>query len=155
MHTRHTPQRAQAAPAGPTAWSRLWSNWYDWNHRPAAFSADWWLNWLCTGLFCMVIALIFTVLALLVRCRQGCDFALLPWAAVYGRNLVVSATIGGLIHLAYELLGHTWLSAARVQAWAPWQRSLMFSAVPLAGMAIGWPLGMWLAGFDLGRWSTS
>mgnify|MGYP000207963620 CR=1 FL=1 len=69
-------------------------------HRPAAFSADWWLNWLCTGLFCMVIALIFTVLALLVRCRQGCDFGLLPWAAVYGRNLVVSATIGGLIHLA-------------------------------------------------------
>ncbi|MDT7834814.1 sensor histidine kinase [Aquabacterium sp. OR-4] len=147
---------ATAAPAGPAPaarpnlWQQAWRNWHDWRHRPALLSRDWCLAWLCTLAFCMAIALIFTVIGYLVHCRNGCRVSPAGWALWYGRNLIVSLSIGALIHLMHEVLGRTWLTVARLRRWPMWRRSLVFTLVTLVGMAIGWPLGMQLAGFDLG-----
>lgn len=50
------------------------------------------------------------------------------------------------------MVGHLVGGQAAVQRWKRWQRSLFFSGLPLLGVAVGWPLGVVLAGADLREW---
>jgi hypothetical protein len=113
-----------------------------------------WLHWVWTLLFCAALAVVFTVLGFMAFARDsdGAWRNLGGWAEWYGRNLIVSITIGGLIHIVFDLLG-LWLGGlGRVRRWPRWQRTLFFSGIPLACAAVGWPIGLWLAGSPVTDW---
>jgi len=123
-------------------------------HKPVGPA---WLQWLWTLLFCMALAAVFTALGFFVSVfarGEGAWRNASGWATWYGRNLIVCLTVGSLTHLLFDL-SRRLLDPARVQAWQPWQRSVFFSGVPLLGIAIGWPLGMLLAGHDVAGWAGS
>ena len=108
-----------------------------------------WQRLLVTLLFSMAIAVPFTVLGFVLYANGEGAWRNLPgWIEWYGKNLVVSLSIGLAIHVMYLLL-HAWLGPRRVLAWSFARRRLFFSLVPLLGVALGWPLGLLLVGADL------
>jgi signal transduction histidine kinase len=126
----------------------LRASWRSWiNYQAHSRVGPAWLQWAWTGLVCVGIAACFTAMGMF-SARWSLD-QLPVW---FGRNLVVSMCIGVIIHLLYEVLGRYWATPARVSAWAPWQRTLYFSGVPMVGVAIGWPLGFAMLGTDVRRW---
>ena len=70
------------------------------------------------------------------------------WLHVYWPNLVVSLTIGFIIQALFKI-GFAALGRGRLAALEGWRRSAFFIAVPLLGVAIGWPIGMTLVFGDL------
>lgn len=122
-----------------------WESWISHDNRPRA--GPWWLAWVWTVLFCAGLALPFTLVGFLVFAREPRAWhdagAWLQW---YGRNFVVAFTIGALIHLLFDSLRLLWATPARLAGWAPWQRTAFFTAVPLLGVVVGWPLGVALVG---------
>ncbi len=110
-----------------------------------------WLQWLWTLLFCAALAAGFAIMGYLVKTRDtGFPwYDLTAWVRWYGRNLVVSLTIGVTVHLAFDLLGPLVGGAAAVRRWAGWQRALFFAGVPLCCVVVSWPLGLWLAGSNM------
>jgi len=130
---------------------RSWQSWISSDLRPPAGPR--WLQWLWTGLFAAVLASVFTLLGFVSFARGMGDW-LDPWNWFqwYVRNLIVCFTIAATIHLMFDAA--RWLLRGRrpVSAWAGWQRSLLFGGVPIAGLVVGWPIGMALAGMDLMVW---
>lgn len=125
-----------------------WDSWISNDNRPRV--GPWWLQWVWTLLFCLVIALPFTVLGFLVFGRDPAMWTdLSRWAYWYGKNLIVTLTIGVIIHLLFDGLRMTWATRERIASWPAWGRSVFFTGVPLAGVAIGWPLGVALAGPEI------
>jgi two-component sensor histidine kinase len=122
-----------------------WDSWISNDNRPRA--GPWWLAWLWTLLFCVGLAVPFTLFGFMALGRDAeawSDPA--RWLRWYGRNLVVTLTIGATIHLLFDALRSTWATPERLAALPAWGRSLFFTAVPLTGVAIGWPIGLVLAG---------
>ena len=60
-------------------------------------------------------------------------------------NVIISLTITFAVRLAFWLARRA-VGAGRLAAWSPARRSIYFTLVPIAGVAVGWPLGMMLAG---------
>lgn len=120
---------------------RSWRAWVD---SDLERTGPRWLQWVWTGVFSMVLALVFTVMAM-AAAGGGPAHWLDParWGRLFLSNLVVTACIAVLIHGLYELLipriGHD-----RIRAFSHGQRALFYTGVPLVGVAIGWPLGLWL-----------
>ncbi len=115
-----------------------------------------WLQWFWTLAFAAVLALFFTLLGFFAFARgNGAWRNLGGWAEWYGRNLVVCITVAGLIHLMLDVLRTWWATPARIKGWRDWQRSLFYAGVPMLGVAVGWPLGVTLAGADLRQWLRS
>jgi signal transduction histidine kinase len=133
------------------------ASWQSWISSGFARTGPYWLQWVWTFLFCAALAVGFTVLGFLAFARDsaGAWRNVAGWAEWYGRNLIVCLTIGGLIHIAFDILGQLIGGQAAVRRWRPWQRTLFFSGVPLLCVAVGWPLGVWLAGADLGQWVST
>ncbi len=110
-----------------------------------------WLQWLWTVLFCAALAAAFAIMGYLVN-KRDTGFAwydLAAWAQWYGRNFIVSLTIGATIHGAFDLLGRLVGGAAALRRWRPWQRTLFYAGVPLGCVVVSWPLGLWLAGANM------
>ena len=65
-----------------------------------------WLQWLLTGVFCMIVAACFTVLGFSMHAFGGGSGWMQPaaWLKWYGNNLGVSLVIGFLIHALFPLL---------------------------------------------------
>ena len=135
----------------------LKASWNSWLAGSLQHVGPYWLQWLWMLLFCAVIAVGFTIVGFIAYARDnvGAWRNLGGWAEWYGRNLVISLTIGVLIQLGYAGLGRLLGGPAAVRRWRPWQRTLFFSGVPLACVAVGWPLGMMLAGVPGPRWDIS
>ena len=118
-----------------------WRGWMD-AEAPAP-SLRWQLFWsmVWSGGF----ALLFTLIGFIATARTIGDW-LDPhsWARWFGHNFVVAAVITLVIQVLFKatfaLLGTAWLPRL-----ASWRRTLFFSGIPLAGTAIGWPIGMWMA----------
>ena len=128
-----------------------WDSWVSNDNRPRA--GPWWLQWVWTVLFCMALAVPFTILGFVAFARgEGAWRNLSGWAYWYGKNLIVCLSIGVVIHLLFDAARHTFASAARVRAWRPWQRSVFFAGTPIVGLFLGWPLGVLLAGQDVTVW---
>ena len=131
-----------------------WQSWVSNDNRQRA--GPWWLQWVWTLLFCMGLAVPFTVLGFFAFARgDGAWRNLAGWAYWYGKNFVVCLTIGVVIHLLFDITRQWWATPARVARWKDWQRTLFFSGLPLLGVVIGWPLGVQLAGSDVTVWISS
>ena len=115
----------------------LRQSWRAWINRSAPRVGPWWIDHVWTVVFSLAVALGFSILFSNGRGRDSAG----SWAAWYLANAIISLTIGFSIRMAFWLAGRL-VGAARLQRLAPWQRSLYFSVVPLAGVAVGWPLGM-------------
>ena len=128
---------------------QAWRSWYSNELDPVG---PVWLQWALTGVFCMVVALCFTVLGLAMQAILGGKAWMQPgrWASWYGVNLLISTVIGYIIHVLFAVLIPL-VGKARIRAFSNGQRAWFFTGIPLAGVAIGWPLGMWLAG-GTGPW---
>jgi two-component sensor histidine kinase len=128
-----------------------WQSWVSNDERPRA--GPYWMQWLWTLLFSMVLAVGFTMLGFLAfGSGRGAWRNLAGWVEWYGRNLVVCLTIGALIHVLFDLGRRYLATPARLRRWQPWQRSAYFTGVPLLGVAVGWPVGISLAGVDFLVW---
>jgi len=118
------------------------------DNRPRA--GPWWLAWVWTALFSLAIAVPFTILGFVsLGSGEGAWRNLNGWAYWYGKNLIVSVTISVVIHLLFDAGRLGFAKAVRVRAWKPWKRALYFGGTPLLGLALGWPLGVELAGGNL------
>ena len=130
----------------------LRASWEGWMSSDMRRVGPAWMAWMWTFLFCLALAAVFALLGSGTLIRSGSSPLEDPlrWLRWYGRNLIVCLTIGILIHGLFDALRHV-VSQSRVDGWRPWQRTLMYSGVPMLGVLIGWPLGVSLAGGDL--WS--
>ena len=116
-----------------------------------------WLQWVWTLLFCVILAVPFTVLGFMTYASEarGAWRNWTGWIEWYGRNFTVSLTIGVTIHLAFDLLGRAMGGLHRMHKRPKWQRTLFFSGVPLLCTAVAWPVGATLAGAPVLRWTDS
>ena len=130
-----------------------WKAWLtsDLDHRGPA-----WLQWAWTGVFGSALALGFTVLAMALSSGAQPERWLDPgrWLHFLGDNLTVCLIISFLIHVLYQVLIPL-VGRERIRRLGHLGRALFFTGVPLVGVAIGWPLGVWVASSGrLPAWAT-
>lgn len=131
----------------------LRASWRSWLSNDGSHVGPEWLQWVWTLLFCAGLAVFFTVMAYFVSAgRLG---SLDWWLRAYGQNLVVCLTVGTSIHLLFRALVPLVGGPQAIRRWSNGKRSLFFSGTPLLGLVIGWPIGVQLAGGDLGAWFAS
>ena len=128
-----------------TSPSLLARSWRSWLSRDGSIDGPRWLLWLWTLLLCLGIAIGFTVLGMALNAGRGGSAWTRPdqWLRYTGLNLMVSLPIGVIIHLLFDLL-FFWIGAERIRRFSHGQRAMFFTAVPLTGVAVGWPFGVWL-----------
>lgn len=122
--------------------------------RPRA--GPYWLQWVWTLLFAAALAVIFTVVGFMAFGRGEGAWRNFPgWAHWYLKNFTVCLTIACTIHLMFDACRLTFAKPARVQGWPSWLRTVFFSGIPLLGVVLAWPLGVWLAGQNVVVWFGS
>ena len=127
--------------------------WQYWLSRNSTTAPPLWVHVTWTIVFSAVIAAGFTVLGFVATARTLAQWAdLHEWALWYGRNLTVALCIGFCIQAIYKL-GFAAMGPARLGRLQGWRRSLFFSALPMLGVAVGWPIGMTLVFGDLRRFA--
>lgn len=122
----------------------LRESWREWisNDEPRVGPPGMHLMW--TFLFCAALALGFTVLGFSYNARRVSDWlSLSNWGYWYSLNLGVTLVIGYLVHGLFSLAA-AWLGYARIRRFSGVPRTLYFTGIPLVGVALGWPLGVWL-----------
>ena len=131
----------------------LKASWRSWISSDGVRVGPWWLQWLWTLLFSAALAVGFTVLGFAAFERsQAAGSAVPVWLFWYGKNFIVCFTISALCHMLFDLMTAAVGGGLAIRRWAPWRRSAFFAGVPLAGVVIGWPLGVWFAGGNLFQW---
>jgi two-component sensor histidine kinase len=127
----------------------LAQSWRSWLSRGAPRAGPAWLQHVWTLLWCAVIAVGFTVVGfVLFAYGEGAWRNWRGWLEWYGRNLVVTCAIGFTIRALFEL-GWRVFGVARVKTFGLLQRIAFFCGVPMLGTLLAWPVGMWLAGYDI------
>ncbi len=119
-------------------------SWRAWLSRSGSRVGPWWIGTAWTVVFCLVVALGFTMVSMLFGRVHGSLASLPAWWAWYQINVVISLCIGFAVRIAPAISEHAIGRARLARAW-PWQRSLYFFVVPMLGVSFGWPLGMLLA----------
>ena len=131
-----------------------WQSWITNDARPRA--GPYWMQWLWTLLFSAALAVLFTVVGFMAYGRgEGAWRNLTGWAYWYGKNFIVCLTIGATIQLLFDLGRLTVARPERVARWPLVLRTVYFSGVPLLGVVLAWPLGLWLAGQNVLVWFGS
>lgn len=134
----------------------LRASWRSWLSNDGSHVGPGWMQWLWTLLFCAGLAVGFTVMASFAISLRGAPGEIgLRLLRLFGQNLVVCLTIGVLIHLLFAALVPLVGGPPAIRRWSNGRRTLFFSGVPLLGLAIGWPIGVTLAGGDLVAWFGS
>jgi hypothetical protein len=124
----------------------LAASWRSWTSNDLERVGPGWLQWVWTLAFSAVLAIFFTVLG--ASLSGGRFFrleAVGDWILWYGKNLVVCFVVAATIHLMFDGT-RVLLGAERIRALKPWQRSVFFAGIPLLGVAVGWPIGLWASG---------
>ena len=116
-------------------------SWRAWLYSGAPPVGPWWVGHAWTVVFALGVAAVFSALALI---DPGSE-ARTIWPKIVAANVVLSLAISFSVRLAFWL-GRRTVGAARLAAWSPRSRSLYYTLVPIAGVAVGWPLGMLAAG---------
>ncbi len=111
-----------------------------------------WLSLVWTFIFCCVCALVFTVLGFAHFAQGEGAWRNWPgWWQWYQINLVVALFIGFTIRGLF-MLGHRWLGTEGVRQLTGFKRMAFFIGIPNLGVAIGWPLGSAVAGYEAISW---
>jgi signal transduction histidine kinase len=117
-----------------------------------AFSADgtprgpWWLAWAWTLLIAAGLAIGFTILGFALHGGgEGAWRNWRGWLQWYGTNFVICLCVGVAIRLLFVALLPL-LGAERLRRFSHLQRALFFTSVPLLGVTLGAPVGLWLTG---------
>ena len=137
-------------PARPGTWRSSWRSWIasDLDRTGPA-----WMQWLWTLLFAAGLALVFSLIGLASHSDSWAgtwpDAGL--WWRWYRVNFAITFTISVLIHLMFAALIPL-VGPARIRRFGNGQRALFFSGIPILGVLIGWPLGMWLVSEEAVGW---
>ena len=127
----------------------LAQSWRSWLSRSAPRAGPGWLQHVWTLLWCAAIAVGFTVVGFVLFAHgEGAWRNWRGWAEWYGRNLIISCCIGFTIRALFEL-GWRVFGLARVEAFGLLQRVAFYCGLPMLGALLAWPVGMWLAGYDI------
>jgi Histidine kinase len=119
-----------------------WRSWWD-DQAPRVEPR--WLRLLWTLLFSLAVALGVSVLGVSFSnrpIRPAADAPLL--AQLFASNLALALTVGFAIHLLLAV-GRQTVGVDRLARLQGWQRSAYYALLPLLGVAIGTPVGAWLA----------
>ncbi len=135
----------EAPPPPPTLRDQLAASWRAWIGSDLEPTGPSWLQWMWTLLVCAGIALVFTLLNLAFNIGRRPELWLDAgwWWRAYRANFVITLVISILIHLLFMVL-IPWVTPRRIRRFSPAQRAVFFTAVPLSGLVVGWPLGVWL-----------
>lgn len=126
-----------------------WRSWLGSDPHPVGPS---WLSHVWTLLFCCVVAVAFTVLGFASFAHgEGAWRNWSGWWHWYKINLIVALFIGFAIRALFAL-GHLWLGLDGVRRLQGFRRLAYFIAIPNLGVAIGWPLGATVVGYDAITW---
>jgi len=116
-------------------------SWRAWLHHGAPRVGPWWIGHAWTIVFALGVAAVFVVLTLLF---SGPETRAI-WPIIVAANVVTSLAIAFSVRLAFWVARRS-VGAERLAGWGPGLRSIYFTIVPIAGVAVGWPLGMVVAG---------
>ncbi len=134
------------------SWPLLLQSWRDWLGSADEPVGPRWLPWFWTFDFSAVVAVGFTILGFAAFAHgEGAWRNLSGWWHWYKINLVVALAIGLLTHGLFSFAKRL-LTRARVRALTGFARIAYFNGIPLLGVAIGWPLGATLVGYDAITW---
>jgi hypothetical protein len=116
-------------------------SWRAWLHQGAPRVGPWWIGHAWTLVFGLGVAAVLSIVTLAL----SSDATRAIWPTVVAANVIISLAITFAVRLAFWLARRV-VGAGRLAAWSPSRRSIYFTLVPIAGVAVGWPLGMVLAG---------
>ena len=103
-------------------------------------------------MFCCAVAVVFTVLGFASFADgEGAWRNWSGWWHWYKINLIVALFIGFAIRGLFAL-GQLWLGAERIRGLQGFRRMAYYFAIPNLGVAIGWPLGSAVAGYEAISW---
>lgn len=126
-----------------------WRSWLGGDPHPVGPK---WLALVWILLFSGACALFFTVLGFAsFGSGEGAWRNLPGWWHWYKVNLVVALFIGFSIGGLF-LLGNRFLGSQRIRSLTGLRRLVYFNGVPILGVAIGWPLGAAVAGYEAISW---
>ena len=122
-----------------------WRSWYSQDLRRVGPE---WLQLVWTVVFAIVVGLGFTVLGVV---NHGDWADPVRWWRWFRVNIVISLAVALSIHALFAVT-IAWLTQQRIRSFSKGGRALYFTAVPLLGVSIGWPLGVWLVSDDAAGW---
>jgi hypothetical protein len=100
-----------------------------------------WLQWLWTLLFALMVGGVFTLIGMANHSseRPGIWLDASAWWRWFRVNFVIAFTIAALIQLLF-MGAISLVSPARIRGFSNRARAVFFSAIPILGVLIGWPL---------------
>jgi hypothetical protein len=128
----------------------LRASWASWIASDMVRVGPYALQLVWTALFAAGLALLFTFFGFIAYVEDPARW-LSPrrWAHWYGVNLVVCLVCAYLIHALFELAGRLVGGPQRIRRFTIRERLAFFGGIPVLGVVMGWPLGLWLVAGEL------
>ncbi len=128
-------------------------SWREWISSDLDRTTPGWLQWLWTLVFAFVVAIGFTLFGIAANAGHSPGIWLDDdvWWRFFRVNFAISLTVSVLIHLMFLVIIPL-VGAARIRRLSDGRRAVFFVAIPVIGVILGWPLGVWLVGQDMARW---
>jgi hypothetical protein len=126
----------------------LRASWRSWTSNDLQRVGPYWLQLVWTALFATAVGLLFTVAGFAMHARRAEEWTSWPnWQHWLGLNLFVSFFVAYFVHLLFEVAIRL-VGTARIQRWKEWQRGVFFTALPLGGVMVSWPIAVNLVGYS-------
>jgi two-component sensor histidine kinase len=126
----------------------LRASWRSWYSQDLQRVGPAWLQLVWTLVFGTVVGMGFTVMGVLTH-GDWADPA--RWWRWFRVNVVIALVVSLTIHGLFAVT-IAWLTQQRIRSMRNGSRALYFTVVPLVGVSIGWPLGVWLVSGDAAGW---
>ncbi|MFZ5548976.1 MAG: sensor histidine kinase [Pseudomonadota bacterium] len=125
----------------------LRESWRSWTANDLRRVGPYWLQLMWTALFATGVGLLFTVAGFAMHARRMDEWTSWPnWQHWLGLNLFISFFVAYFIHLQFEVVIRL-VGPARIKGWKEWQRGLFFTAMPIGGVMVSWPIAVNLVGY--------
>jgi glucose-6-phosphate-specific signal transduction histidine kinase len=126
----------------------LRASWRSWYGQDLQRVGPAWLQLVWTVVFATGVGLGFTVLGVLTH-GDWADPA--RWWRWFRVNFVIALAVALTIHALFAVTIR-WLTHQRIRSLSNGRRAIFFTAVPMLGVCLGWPLGVWLVSSDAAGW---
>ena len=131
----------------PEILSQSWRSWFSNDLRRVGPQ---WLQLVWTLLFAAAVAFVFTLFGVISNGSQDW-LNLATWMRWYRVNFVISLAVALTVHALFVIV-IPWVTPARIRRFSRRQSAVFFTAVPMLGVCIGWPLGVWLVSGHVIGW---